>query len=76
MRMVPDHGSLLEVVEIVYVVPSTSDVWGVPKISPVNVLNVRPEGKAGVIDTELGTSPVIIGTILEVEPTSSWTTSP
>ena len=74
--MVPDHGSLLEVVEIVYVVPSISDVWGVPKISPVNVLNVRPEGKAGVIDTELGTSPVIIGTILEVKPTSSWTTSP
>ena len=74
--MVPDHGSLLEVVEIVYVVPSTSDVWGVPKISPVNVLNVRPEGKAGVIDTELGTRPVIIGTRFEVEPTSSWTTSP
>ena len=44
--MVPDHGSLLEVVEIVYVVPSISDVWGVPKISPVNVLKVRPEGNS------------------------------
>ncbi len=72
MVMVTDQGSLLEVVEMVYAPPVISDSWGVPEISPVNVLSVRPEGKAGVIETELGTRPVIIGTTLEVEPTSNW----
>ena len=44
-----------------YVVPATSDCSNVPLITPVDVSRVTPEGNAGLIDTELGHSPVNIG---------------
>jgi hypothetical protein len=39
---------------------------GVPVILPVLVVNVRPEGTAGVMDHDVGAPPLVVGEFVEM----------